>query len=223
VKRRQPYRALAVVILVMAALLFIPAGTLDYWQAWTFLAVYFVTSLAVSMYLARKDPALLERRMSAGPAAEKQASQKIIMSIAVPGFVGLLVVPALDHRFGWSHMPAPAALAGDGLVALGWLVTFFVFRENTYSSAVIEVVPDQTVVSTGPYAIVRHPMYGGGLVLLAGVPIALGSWWGLVVLLAMMPALAWRLLDEERFLAAQLPGYVEYQAKVPWHLIPFVW
>ncbi|HME80951.1 MAG TPA: isoprenylcysteine carboxylmethyltransferase family protein [Candidatus Eremiobacteraceae bacterium] len=222
-KRRQPFGALVVVMLGMAALIFIPAWTLHYWQAWTFLAVYFFTSVAVGIYLVRKDPALLERRMSGGPAAENETSQKIIMSIAFAGFVGLLVVPALDHRFGWSHMSAAAAIAGDCLVALGWFLTFLVFKENSFSSAIIEVAPDQKVVTTGPYAIVRHPMYAAGVILLAGFPIALGSWWGLLVLAAILPVLLWRLFDEEAFLAENLPGYVEYQAKVKHRLIPFIW
>lgn len=149
-------------LLVMAALLFIPAGTLDYWQAWTFLAVYFISSLAVSLYLMEKDPKLLARRMSGGPTAEKEPAQKIIMWILSLGFISLLVVPALDHRYAWSRMPPHAALAGDALVLLGWLAIFFVFKENSFASATIELAPEQKVISTGPYALVRHPMYAGG-------------------------------------------------------------
>jgi len=210
-------------LLVMAALLFIPAGTLDYWQAWTFLAVYFASSLAITLYLIKNDPKLLERRMSAGPTAEKETTQKIIMLFASLGFIGLIIFPALDHRFAWSHVPPYAALAGDVLVVLGWLAIFFVFKENTFTSATIELAPDQKVISTGPYAFVRHPMYAGGIVMLLGVPIALGSWWGLLVIVAMMPALIWRLFDEEKFLARNLQGYVEYQKKVPYRLIPLIW
>jgi protein-S-isoprenylcysteine O-methyltransferase Ste14 len=217
------FGGLLFLFLAMTALLFIPAWTLDYWQAWTFLAVYFACSLAVTLDLMKRDPALLARRMSGGPIAEKQTSQKIIMSLTSAGFVGLLVVPAFDHRFGWSNMPAAAALLGDLLVALGWIVIFVVFRANTFTSATIELAPDQRVISTGPYALVRHPMYAGGLVMLLGIPIALGSWWGLLVLAAIMPALIWRLFDEEKFLAGNLPGYMEYQNKVPDRLIPHLW
>ena len=220
---RKAFRGLLFLLLVMAALLFIPAGTLDYWQAWTFLAVYFVSSLAITLYLIKNDPKLLERRMSAGPTAEKETTQKIIMLFASLGFIGLIVFPALDHRFAWSHVPPYAALAGDVLVVLGWLAIFFVFKENTFTSATIELAPDQKVISTGPYAFVRHPMYAGGIVMLLGVPIALGSWWGLLVIVAMMPALIWRLFDEEKFLARNLQGYVEYQKKVPYRLIPLIW
>jgi protein-S-isoprenylcysteine O-methyltransferase Ste14 len=215
--------SLLLLLIVFAVLLFVPAGTLGYWQAWTFLAVYFAASFAITLYLAKKDPKLLERRMSGGPFAEKQAAQKIIMSLASLGFIGFIVVPALDHRFAWSHMPSCAALAGDGLLALGFLAVFFVFKENSFTSATIELVSDQSVISTGPYAWVRHPMYAGALVMLLGVPIALGSWWGLLVIVVILPALIWRLIDEERFLSRNLPGYEAYQHSVRYRLIPLVW
>jgi protein-S-isoprenylcysteine O-methyltransferase Ste14 len=211
------------VLLAMAALLFIGSGTLRYWQAWTFLTVYFVSSLALTFYLMKADPELLRRRMRGGPAAEKEPVQKIIMLITSLGFVGLLVVPALDHRFAWSQMPPPMALAGDVLVAIGWLAIFFVFRENSFASATIELAPNQRVISTGSYALVRHPMYSASLVMLLGIPIALGSWWGVLGIAAILPALIWRLFEEEKFLARNLPGYVEYQSKVRYRLLPLVW
>jgi protein-S-isoprenylcysteine O-methyltransferase Ste14 len=214
---------LLLLFLAMAAMLFIPAGTLDYWQAWVFLAVYFASSLALSLYLMKKDPELLRRRMRGGPTAEKETVQKIIISIVSLGFIALLIVPALDHRFAWSHMTTYTAPAGDALVALGWLAIFFVFRENTFSSATIELAPDQKVISTGPYARVRHPMYAGALIMLVGIPIALGSWWSVLIVVAILPALIWRLFDEEKFLARNLPGYVEYRNSVRYRLIPMVW
>jgi len=217
------FAGLLFLLVAMAALLFVPAGTTDYWQAWTFLAVYFACSIALSLYLMIADPALMQRRMRGGPTAEKQPVQKIIMVITSLGFVGLLVVPALDHRFAWSQMPPTMALAGDLLVGIGWLAIFFVFRENSFSSATIELAPDQKVISTGPYALVRHPMYAGALVMLLGIPIALGSWWGMLVLAAILPALIWRLFEEEKFLARNLAGYVEYQNKVRYRLIPTIW
>jgi protein-S-isoprenylcysteine O-methyltransferase Ste14 len=210
-------------LLTMAALLFIPALTLDYWQAWTFLAVYFGWCLAITLYLMRRDPALLQRRMSGGPTAEKEPTQRIIMLLTSLGFIGLLILPALDHRLAWSRMPPYVALAGDVLVALGFLAILLVFKENTFSSATIELTPNQKLISTGPYALVRHPMYSGALVMLLGIPIALGSWWGLLVIVAMMPALIWRLFDEEKFLARNLPGYAQYQHEVRYRLIPLVW
>jgi protein-S-isoprenylcysteine O-methyltransferase Ste14 len=220
---KRAFGGLLILFLVMASLLFLVAGTLHYWQAWTFLGVYFGASLALTLYLMKRDPALLERRMSGGPFAEKEPAQKIIMSFASLGFIGLIVIPALDHRFGWSHMPLYAALAGDALVALGWLGIFFVFRENSFTSATIELASDQKVISTGPYALVRHPMYATALVMLLGIPLSLGSWWGVLVIVAIVPALIWRLLDEERFLARSLAGYVEYQSTVRYRLLPPIW
>jgi protein-S-isoprenylcysteine O-methyltransferase Ste14 len=214
---------LLLLVLVMAVLVFTTAGSLDYWQAWTFMAIYFAASVAITLYLIKNDPELLQRRMSGGPGAEKEPAQKIIMSFASVGFIGLLVVPALDHRFACSHMPPYVALAGDVLVMLGWVAIFFVFRENSFSSATIELAPEQKVISTGPYAWVRHPMYAGGLVMLLGMPLALGSWWGVLVFVAIIPVLIWRLLDEEKFLARNLPGYVEYQSRVRYRLLPLVW
>src|SRR6266700_250924 len=198
------------VLVAMGAFLFLAAGTLNYWQAWVFLAVFGVAGLAVIVYLMKKDPKLLERRMSGGPAAEKRTSQKIIMSISSLGFAALLVVPALDHRFGWSSVPLYAVIAGDVLFVLGWIIICFVFKENTFTSSTIEIAADQKVITTGPYAIVRHPMYSGSLLYMLAMPIALGSWWGLCVILLLMPISLWRLFDEEKLLSNDLPGYREY-------------
>jgi protein-S-isoprenylcysteine O-methyltransferase Ste14 len=211
------------VLLVMAALLFIPAWSTDYWQAWAFLALFGVSALAITLYLMKKDPKLLERRVYAGPTAEKERSQKIIQSITSIGFIAMLVVPALDHRFHWSEVSLCATVAGDVLVAIGFLIVFLVYKENTFASATIELAPEQKVISTGLYALVRHPMYMGGLFWFVGMSLSLGSWWGLFVFLLIMPALIWRILDEENFLSKNLPGYAEYRNKVRYRLIPFMW
>jgi len=208
--------------IAMGLLLFLPAGTAQYWQAWGYLAVFFGASLSVTLYLMRKDTALLERRLRSGPTAEKEKSQKIIMLFVSIGFIALLVVPALDYRFMWSSVPLCVIIAGDMLTALGFYIIFLVYKENPFTSATIEIAGDQRVISTGPYAVVRHPMYAGSLLYLVGTPLALGSYWGLLVLAAMMPFLIWRLFDEERFLSKKLPGYIEYCAKVSWRLIPGV-
>jgi protein-S-isoprenylcysteine O-methyltransferase Ste14 len=220
---RKALRGLALLFLAMAALLFVPAWTLAYWQAWTFLTDYFAASIAITLHFMQHDPQLLERRMSAGPSAERRAVQKIIMSFVSLGFISVLVVSALDNRFGWSDMPSYLSLAGDALVLLGWLAIFFVFQENTFAASVIELAPGQKVISTGPYALIRHPMYAGAYLMLVGMPIALGSWWGLLIILVMTPALIWRLIDEEVFLAKNLPGYADYQQKTRYRLIPRVW
>src|SRR5262249_36228750 len=181
------------------------AGTTHYWQAWAYLAVYFGASLFIMLYLMKRDPALLERRMSGGPAAEKEKVQKVIMLLMSLGFITLLVVSALDRRMEWSHVPPSVTILGDILVATCWFIVFIVFRENSFTSATIEVAGDQRVISTGPYAVVRHPMYAGGLLLVIGTPLALGSYWGLPAIAVMMPLLLWRLYDEERFLSKNLP------------------
>ena len=180
-------------------------------------------SLAITLYLARMDPALLQRRTQAGPVAEKERSQKIIQGLASLSFVSTVVIPALDHRFGWSHPPLPVVIAGDALVLLGFLAVFLVFRENTFTSSVIEVAAGQRVIDSGPYALVRHPMYAGALVLVAGIPMALGSVVGLAAFPPFVGVIAWRLLDEERFLVAHLVGYAAYSQRIRWRLIPHVW
>jgi protein-S-isoprenylcysteine O-methyltransferase Ste14 len=210
-------------LLAMAALLFVPAGTLHYWQALVFMTIFAGATIAIAVYLAIKDPQLLERRMTVGPTAEKQTSQKIIMSLVLLGFIALLVVPALNRRFMWSPVSPFVSLIGNLLVALGFLLMYFVIRENRYAASTVQVAEGQTVVSTGPYAVVRHPMYAGALPLFIGIPLALGSWSGLFALVLLMPALIWRLLDEEKFLHRNLPGYTEYTLKIRYRLVPLVW
>jgi protein-S-isoprenylcysteine O-methyltransferase Ste14 len=210
-------------LVIMAVLIFVPAGTLDYPQAWTFLAVFFTPVLAITIYLMKNDPKLLERRIKAGPSDEKETSQKIIQFLAMIDFIAVMLVPAFDHRFAWSVVPPSLVAAGDILVVLGFLIVFLVFKENTFTSAIIELSTEQKVITTGPYAMVRHPMYIGALIMLIGVPLALGSWWGLLTVVAMTLVIVWRLLDEERFLAKNLAGYAEYQNAVRYRLLPFVW
>jgi protein-S-isoprenylcysteine O-methyltransferase Ste14 len=207
----------------MGILVFVPAGTVRFWQGWLYLSIFFAAATLTTRDLIRRDPALLERRMSGGPTAEKRGTQKVIMLGTSLGFIALLVIPALDHRYGWSHVPLYGVLAGDALVAVGFYFIFLVYRENTFSSATIEVVPGQKVITTGPYAIVRHPMYASALLYLVGTPLALGSYWGLVPLAGMFPFLLWRLFDEERLLRERLPGYTDYQEKVRHRLVPRIW
>jgi protein-S-isoprenylcysteine O-methyltransferase Ste14 len=220
---RRAFEGLAQLIVALAAMIFLPAWTIHYWQAWVFLAVFSISVLAITLYLMQKDPRLLEKRVNAGSAAEKEVSQKIIQLIASIAFILIITFPAIDHRFGWSKVPTLVVISGDLLVALGLLFVFFVFKENTYTSAVIEVDTEQTVISTGPYAIVRHPMYISALAMLAGIPLALGSFWGLFTVIPITITIVWRLLEEEVFLAKNLPGYAEYRSKVRYRLLPFVW
>jgi protein-S-isoprenylcysteine O-methyltransferase Ste14 len=220
---KKAFSGLFVLVLALAGLLFLPAWTLDYWQAWVFLAVFSVSVFAITVYLMKNDPKLLERRVHAGSLAEKATNQKLIQLVAQIAFIATIVVPAVDHRFAWSAVPVVAVSAGDILVVLGLLFVFLVFRENTFASAIIEVDRGQKVISTGPYARIRHPMYAGAIVMLLGVPLALGSWWGLCGVCLMIIVIAWRLLDEEKFLARNLSGYSEYQNNVKYRLAPYIW
>jgi protein-S-isoprenylcysteine O-methyltransferase Ste14 len=215
--------ALVIVALAMGLLLFVPAGSVHYWQAWVYLSIFMGASFLITLYLLSTDPALLERRLSGGPIAEKRPTQKFIMLCTSIGFVALLVVPGFDHRFGWSTVPLSVVVAGEVLVAIGFFLIALVYRENTFTSATIEIAENQKVISTGPYAIVRHPMYASASLYPLGTPVALGSYWGLVPLAAMMPFLIWRLFDEERLLAKDLPGYTDYQKRVRHRLVPFLW
>jgi len=206
----------------MGVLLFLTAGTVFYWQGWGYLAVFFGASISITRYLMKNDPELLKRRLKGGPRAEKRTTQKIIMVFASICFIALLVVPALDYRFKWSNVPVYLVIAADVLTAAGFYIVFLVYKVNSFTSATIEVAANQKVISTGPYAIIRHPMYAGSLLYIIAMPIALGSYWGLLVIPVMLPVLIWRLFDEERFLSQNLAGYTEYCAKVRWRLVPQV-
>ena len=210
-------------VAVLGILLFAPAWTLDYWQAWVYLSVFAASSALITIYLWKNDPQLLERRTDAGPGAEHEKNQKLIQLLASLVFIGAMVVPSLDHRFSWSAVPVSVVVTGDVLAALGFFIVFVVFKENTFAAAAIAVAPGQIVVATGPYAVVRHPMYSGALVMLFGTPLALGSWWGLVVFIPMILIIAWRALAEERFLFRTLAGYKEYCQIVRYRLLPLVW
>ena len=207
---------------VTGAVVFACAGTVVYWQAWLYLVIYTVGSFSITIYLMKRDPSLLRRRMRGGPLAERRGSQKIIMWLASAGWIAGLIVPGLDRRFAWSNVPLAVVLVGNVLVALCFYAVFGVFRANPFSAATVEVDEDQTVISTGPYGRVRHPMYAGGMLVFVGTPLALGSYWGLLALLATVPAVVWRLYDEERFLREHLSGYAAYCDRVRWRLLPGV-
>jgi protein-S-isoprenylcysteine O-methyltransferase Ste14 len=220
---RQAWEGLAQLLLALLLFLFLPAGSLGYWQGWLYIALFGVSVSAITWWLQRNDPELLRRRLVAGPSAEKDPRQKLIQAIASVAFIGIFIVAGLDHRFRWSTVPTGLVLLGDFLVVLGLWLVFLTFRENSFTSAAIEISAGQAVVSTGPYAVVRHPMYAGALVMLLGTPLALGSWWALGPFLILLLTIIWRLLDEEQFLARDLPGYDAYRAKVRHRLLPYTW
>lgn len=208
---------------MLALALFASAGTLNFWQAWLYLAVFGLCVFLVTGYLVVRDRRLLESRLSVGPAAETQRSQQVIQSLASLFFLALFIVPGLDHRFGWSHVPPALSVISDVFVALSLFFVFLVFRENSFTSAIIEVASEQRVVSTGPYSVVRHPMYSGAMLLLVFTPLALGSWVGLPFAIPVILVIVARLLSEEKFLAGNLRGYAEYRRNVRWRLLPGIW
>jgi protein-S-isoprenylcysteine O-methyltransferase Ste14 len=210
-------------IVFLGVALFVPAWTLDFWQAWVYIFVFAGAAALITVYLWNHDRKLLESRVKAGPGAEKEKSQKLIQVFSSLAFIATLVLPSLDRHFLWSRVPLAFIVWGDALVALGFLAVFIVYKENTFTSATIEVAAGQRVISTGPYAIVRHPMYAGALLMLFATPIALGSWWGLTMFIPMALVIVLRLRDEEIFLQKSLPGYREYCGKVRFHLVPYIW
>jgi len=210
-------------LIVLGIVVFGPAGTLAYWQGWAFIIVFTISTIIIGAYLALKDPALLERRIEAGPGAEARPAQKAIISLAFVGFFALLVVSVLDHRFGWTQVPASVSVLGNVLVALGLMIDLRVFHENSYGASTIRRMEGQTVISTGPYALVRHPMYVGVLVMVIGVPLALGSYWGLAFMFLNVAVLMLRILDEEAMLKRELEGYVAYTRSVRYRLVPGLW
>ncbi len=210
-------------MLVLGLALFLSAGSLNFWQAWVYLAVFAACTILITLYLIKKDRELLAGRVQAGPIAETQRTQQIIQSLASLFFIGIFIVPGLDFRFGWSNVPPLMSLISDGFVAIGFYIVFLVFRENSYTRATIEVSAEQNVITSGPYAVVRHPMYAGAMLLLILTPIALGSWAGVPISILLILIIMARLLDEERFLKANLSGYEEYCQRVRYRPLPLIW
>lgn len=219
-------RAVAGLIFLFATVavaFFGSAGFLSDARAWSMLAVFFGCAGIVTAWLWFRDQALLERRVKAGPGSEPDPVQNIVQSLAGLAFLATFAVSGLDRRFGGSHTPLVVSCAGDGMIAVGFLIVFFTFRANTYTAGTVEIAQGQHVVDHGPYAFVRHPMYAGALVMVAGIPLALGSWWGLLPAALLVPVLVWRLVREEAFLAANLDGYDDYRSRVRYRLAPFIW
>jgi protein-S-isoprenylcysteine O-methyltransferase Ste14 len=204
-------------------MLFVPAGTVNYWQAWVFLAVVAISVQIPPIYLLRTNPAALQRRMRGGPAAESRVAQKVVIAGLYLSLAAMVVVSALDHRFGWSPVPPAICLIGDVLVAVGLGVVALVLIQNSYAASTVQVEAGQTVVSTGLYGLVRHPMYTGNVIMLVGIPLALGSYWGLVFVVPGLIVLAVRIRDEEKLLQEELTGYREYTQTVRHRLVPLMW
>ncbi|BBX46972.1 isoprenylcysteine carboxylmethyltransferase family protein [Mycobacterium cookii] len=208
---------------VFGVMLFVPAGTFDYWQAWVFLVVVALSVWIPPIYLLRANPAALQRRMRGGPTAEGRVAQKVVIAGLYSSLAAMVVVSVLDHRFRWSPVPTALCLVGDVLVALGLGVVALVIVQNSYAASTVRVEAGQTVISTGLYGMVRHPMYTGNVIMLIGIPLALGSYWGLVFVIPGLIVLALRLRDEEKLLEEELKGYHEYTQTVRYRLVPLVW
>jgi protein-S-isoprenylcysteine O-methyltransferase Ste14 len=198
----------------------VPAGP-GFWQGWLYWIVFSLCSLAMTLYFLQNDPALVERRLDAR--SEKEESQKVIRALLSAILIPLFVLPGIDHRFGWSHLPPLVVVIADAVVVLGFAIVFLTFKTNSHAAAIIDVAPGQRVVSTGPYALVRHPMYLGAALLLLATPFGLGSVWAIILAIMAVGVLVWRLLDEERYLSQHLPGYLDYCRSTRYRLVPFVW
>ena len=204
-------------------MLFLAAGTFNYWQAWVFLVVAALSTSIPSCYLLRTNPVALQRRMRAGPTAETRVVQKVLIVGGYLSLAATFVVSVLDHRFGWSPVPTAICLVGDVLVAVGLGVMALVVIQNSYAAATVRVEAGQKLASTGLYGLVRHPMYAGNVIMMVGVPLALGSYWGLVFVVPGLIVLALRVRDEEKLLQEELTGYREYTRKVRYRLLPYMW
>jgi protein-S-isoprenylcysteine O-methyltransferase Ste14 len=221
---RRAWTGVAGFVFVLALLILVPAWTIQYRQAWVYLALFSGAVSIITGYFLEHDPALIARRLEAGPTAEREASQQRIQSVASVMLVAMFVTAGLDRRNGWSSpMGSRVELAGDVLVIAGFAMIFAAFRANSHASAVVEVEAKQQVVSTGPYHVVRHPMYSGAILLFLATPPALGSLWALAPAFALSAAVVVRLLDEERYLDRYLAGYAAYRRDVRFRLVPGIW
>jgi protein-S-isoprenylcysteine O-methyltransferase Ste14 len=220
---RQLFRSSGLGTLALVALIFIPAGTLCYWHGWAYVATFVICSGAYTLYLAKYDPALLKRRTEAGISHEKEFTQKVVMTFLFAASISLVILPALDVRLGWSNVPWYICVFGDALVAFSFYLFYLVSKVNTYAAANVRVEEGQKVISTGMYRFVRHPMYFAALFLFIGTPLALDSWLTLILIPFYLPILIVRILNEEKVLGRELPGYKDYQQKVTTRLIPFIW
>jgi protein-S-isoprenylcysteine O-methyltransferase Ste14 len=214
-------RSSAMFLAVLCLVIFLPAGTIYYWQAWVMLGIYVICTIAMVFFLKATDAAALERR-SRGPLAEENPTQRRLVIAVMACYFAVYVVAALDHRFGWSAAPVFAVFIGNALIVATFILFAYVMRANAFAATNITVESEQPVAATGPYAIVRHPMYSGILLLVPGISLALGSYWGILPVVPIAAFLTWRLLDEEQFLIKHLPGYAEYRTQTRWRLVPRV-
>ncbi len=207
-------------LLTLSAIFFLPAWTLKYWQAWVYMAVIFIPMLGIVLYFYKDKPDFLARRMNM---KEKAVEQKLVIKLSFLPLILAFLLPGFDVRLGWSNLPSWLVLLSDTIVLLGYGLVFLVFRENSFASRIVEVMDGQKVVTSGPYALVRHPMYLGSIIMYLFSPLALGSAWAVLPALFLIPVLVIRINGEEKLLTSDLPGYAEYTQKVRYRLFPGVW
>jgi len=206
--------------IILGVIFFVPAGSFRFWAAWVYSAVIIIPMIFVVIYFLINNPQVLERRMQY---KEKEFLQKKIVRIGNILFFIAMILPGLDYRFGLSDIPAVIVFSSDAMVLAGIFIYFLVLKENSYASRIIEVQEEQKVISTGPYSVVRHPMYSAVCIIYLFTPIALGSYWAIIPMLLIIPIIVLRILNEEEILKKDLPGYTEYVTKTRYRLIPFIW
>jgi len=207
-------------IIILGLIFFLPAGSIKFWEAWVYFGILFIPMIFVLIYLLKKDPELLERRMKM---KEKEEPQKVFIKLSLLVFFIAFIIPGFDYRFEWSDVLFIVVIIADLFIFIGYLLFFLVLKENTYASRIIEVEKGQKVISTGPYAIIRHPMYLAALMMYVLSPLALGSYWAILAVLPLPVLVIFRIKNEEKILIDKLPGYREYTQKVKYRLIPYIW
>jgi len=218
-RKRVLFRYLLAIV-VLGLMFFLPAGTIRYWEAWVYCGILFIPMFFVFIYLLKNNPELLERRMRT---QERETPQRLFVKLSILIFFLAFIIPGLDYRFNWSSVPLAVVIIADVIVLVGYFLFFLVLRENAYASRIVEVEKGQKVISTGPYAVIRHPMYVAVLLMYFFSPIALGSFWAVIAFIPLPVLIIFRIFNEEKVLAKELPGYKDYMQKVKYRLIPFVW
>jgi protein-S-isoprenylcysteine O-methyltransferase Ste14 len=220
---KRAFLGLAKFQIALAAMIFLPAWSLTYWQGAVYWLLFGASLAVITLYFLRHEPSLVERRMRAGPAAESEPRQKLIQTINVALMAAIFILSALDDRFGWSSVASAVVLVADAAVLMGFFGMFLAFRANAFAAATVQIDQSQRVIDTGAYAFVRHPMYVGAILMFVATPPALGSWFGEIPVALLIGMIAWRLLDEEAYLSKNLDGYSAYMRRVPARLVPGVW
>ncbi len=213
-------RRFSAAALILGVIFFLSAGTIRYWQAWAYMAVLLIPAALVTRYLILHDPELLQRRLTM---QEERKKQRTIQKLGSLVWLSIFLIPGLDQRFGWSSVPWLLVVFSEVIIVSGYVLFFLVMKENSYASRIIEVRQGQTVITTGPYTLVRHPMYLAVLLMLVFSPLALGSFWAMIPALFTPLVLVLRIRDEEAMLLKDLSGYREYTRQTPYRLIPGVW